>query len=256
MSRYQHEMNQLNGGGLLDELKKKKMTKMRPTFMVKLKQGELKERENSQDVPSYLEESEVEVEEGEIREEVVPSQKKTVIKFVDKRRSLFVNRSLILDRINKHANLRVIENKKVTKKDSENEEFRIPSMDGKIGVSVSEELGEQRKIGPRKLNSTLTIQEKIGEELERGFDDFEEELPEVLNEVVEDETEKVGEEKEPEIIVFKPKRVKKKATELKEGDEEKEGEEGEQGKEGQEVDKGVNNLKGRGSGAEVNRYRG
>ena len=243
MSRYQHEMNQLNGGGLLDELKKKKMTKMRPTFMVKLKQGEIKERENSQDVPSYLEESEVEVEEGEIREEVVPSQKKAAIKFVDKRRSLFVNRSLILDRINKHANLRVIENKKVTKKDSENEEFRIPSMDGKIGVSVSEELGEQRKIGPRKLNSTLTIQEKIGEELERGFDDFEEELPEVLNEVVEDETEKVGEEKEPEIIVFKPKRVKKKATELKEGDEEKEGEEGEQGKEGQEVDKGVKGKK-------------
>jgi len=28
MSRYQHEMNQLNGGGLLDELKKKKMTKI------------------------------------------------------------------------------------------------------------------------------------------------------------------------------------------------------------------------------------
>jgi len=77
MSRYQHEMNQLNGGGLLDELKKKKMTKMRPTFMVKLKEGEIKEREKTQAVPSYLEESEVEVEveEGEIREdENLPSQ--------------------------------------------------------------------------------------------------------------------------------------------------------------------------------------
>jgi len=230
MSRYQDEMNHLNGGGLLDELKKKKMAKMRPTFIVKLKQGEIKEREKSLVVPSYLEESEVdvEVEEGEIREdENVPSQKKTAIKFVDKRRSFFVDRNLILDRINKHTNLRVIENKKVTGKDSGNEEFRIPSMDGKMGVSASEEQGEQRKTGPRKLNSTITIQEKIGEELEKGVDGFDEELPEVLDEV-DNDNEKVGEEKEPEIIVFKPKRVKKKTTEMKEADEEKEDDAGEE----------------------------
>ena len=83
-----------NGGsGNLDQLKKKKITKPQPIFLIKLKNGN----------------------------------------FHDKRIDLDIDRDSVLERLNKHINFRVIENKrKIHEKEIDmSNEYKIPLLDGK-----------------------------------------------------------------------------------------------------------------------------
>ena len=245
MSNYQYETNESTGGGPLDELKKKRMTKSRPTFIVKLKKGVVKQREATETAPFYLEESKItmvkektkdkddedEDDEDEEEEDAISKLTRTTIKFSDKRKSLHVNRDLILNRLHQHTNIRVVENAQVIGKSPREDVFKIPQVNGPIATA-------RQKQPPKKLKSMLTIQEKIGEELEKGFEEMEEELPDITeeNEAKEDE----AKEKEPIIIKFKPKRGKKgeKEGEEKQGEEKQEEEKQEEEKQGEEGKEG------------------
>jgi len=281
MSNYQHETNEYMGGGPLDELKKKRMTKPRPTFMVRLKKGQVKKRESTGIVPPYLEDDETpigkkgrlskdEEDEGERegQEEIeeiqeieddegnaITSLTRTTIKFSDKRKSLHVNRDLILNRLHKHTNIRVVENGRVVGKSLQEDVFKIPMVNQQPSVNQKQPMVNQpppefvphKKQPPQKLKSTLTIQERMGEEMEKGFEELEEELPDVIETEQQgdnEEREPIGEleemeiEAEPAVITFKPKR---KANKSKKGEEEKEEEQekkGEKGHQGEEVEEG------------------
>jgi len=171
------------GSGNLDQLKKKKIVKPQPVFIIKLKRGE----------------------------------------FHDKRMDLDINRDSVLARLNKHINFRVIENKKKITDKEENiditNEYKIPLLDGKqYGEYAYDIPVEENK--PKKIKKFI-ISEKIGEELSKDFE-FSEQLPEIGEEKEPEEISEIPEvppevsevpKITEEVIKIKPKRGRKRAIE-------------------------------------------
>jgi hypothetical protein len=193
---YQYET--YGGVGPLDLLKRKRMVKPQPVFKIKLKHGEIKEKKREEGKEKHEED-----EEKEEKKEIVKRPHKII--FSDKRDDVNVNRDLILAKLNKHINVRVVEK---DKKQMETKEYKIPIIQGDVY--------ERKDTGvPLKMKKTITISEKMGEEIEKG--DLEEELPDILEEPPEPEIElepkKLEPEPEPEKVKIKPKRGRKKKTE-------------------------------------------
>ncbi len=202
--------------GPLDLLRKKRINKPPPTFLIKLKKGEYNDIEKTEKkVPEYLEmESIIKKlpEDGEERkaddiyEAGVEKKKKHEIKFEDKRQTYDVNREHVLKRLNTYINVRVIENKKLGH-EPVTEDFYIPVVPGLMG--------EKNK--PVKLEKEITLEEKIQEEIgkEKEYDELDETLP--IAEEIEEKIEEKIMEPEPDTKKYA---IKKKKLVIQEPEEE------------------------------------
>ena len=257
------EIEKINMGGPLDRLKIKRMTKPQPIFKIQLKRGIVGKKMEPKEIPAYVDDDkpeDVDVEEVVIRKLAVdadvdtndnPIKERVAIVFADKRRDVDVNRALILTRLNKYTNIRVVEKKRLTKDSGQGaftppttnfkgdrrspekfetdktQSFKVPLLNGNnYGENPVED-----SIHFKRPKKTITIAEKIGEaadvpmDFEKiGMDNDEKELEEIEQEKAEkeeQETEKELEvaaeedEKEAEndtdIVVFKPKKGRPKA---------------------------------------------
>jgi hypothetical protein len=243
-------------GGPLDRLKIKRMAKPQPIFKIQLKRGIVGKKMEPKEVPAYVDNDipeDVEVEEVVIRKLAVdvndnPIKERVAIVFADKRRDVDVNRALILTRLNKYTNIRVVEKKRLTKDSGQGAEslqlltskatlslrseekfetdktqsFKVPLLNGNnYGENPVED-----SIHFKRPKKTITIAEKIAEADDVPMDNDEKELEQIeeVAKEVEEEVEKEA-EKETDIVVFKPKKGRPKAkrnSPKEEGEEEKE----------------------------------
>ena len=210
-----NEIEKINMGGPLDRLKIKKMAKPQPIFKIQLKRGNVGKKIELKEVPAYVDDDkpeDVDVEEVVIRKINVdkdvdandnPIKERVAIVFADKRRDVDVNRALILNRLNKYTNIRVVERKRLTKDETDKTpSFKVPLINGNnYGENPVED-----SIHFKKPKKTITIAEKISEAETNVPMEFEK----IGMEDVEKELEQEEEEKE-EIVVFKPKKGRPKA---------------------------------------------
>ena len=221
------------------------------------------------EVPAYVDNDkpeDVDVEEVVIRKLAVdadvdvndnPIKERVAIVFADKRRDVDVNRALILNRLNKYTNIRVVERKRLTKDSGQGaftppttnfkgdrrspekfetdktQSFKVPLLNG----NNYGELNVEDSVHFKRPKKTITIAEKIGEaetadvsmDFEKiGMDNDEKEAEqeekelEQIEKVVEEVAEEIEKEaeKETDIVVFKPKKgkPKEKVEEEKEQD--------------------------------------
>ena len=138
-----NEIEKINMGGPLDRLKIKKMAKPQPIFKIQLKRGNVGKKIELKEVPAYVDDDkpeDVDVEEVVIRKINVdkdvdandnPIKERVAIVFADKRRDVDVNRALILNRLNKYTNIRVVERKRLTKDETDKTpSFKVPLING------------------------------------------------------------------------------------------------------------------------------
>ena len=224
------EIEKINMGGPLDRLKIKRMAKPQPIFKIQLKRGIVGKKMEPKEIPGKLGDEniseDIEVEEVVIRKITTdkdidtddnPIKERVAIVFADKRRDVDVNRALILTRLNKYTNIRVVERKRLTK-DSEtdkNPSFKVPLLNGNnYGENPVEDSVHFKR--PKK---TITIAEKIDEAIEAadvpmdfekiGMDEEEEKQEEKEEE--KEKEEKPEKQIDEEIVVFKPKKGRPKA---------------------------------------------
>jgi hypothetical protein len=238
MNQFEFEHNkEYRGGGPIDVLKRKKLAKPQPVFIVRLKKGIVQDK-GDQRMSDYMDEEQALIEKLGYDPNPPPEKITSSIPgiiFKDKRRDHDVNRDLIMARLNKHVNVKIVEKNAERRRHEEfdSEPFKIPLIDGRqYGVAEEGEVTPE-PIG-KKIKKTFTFQEKIGKEMEKGLE-YEEELPDVLDNIEEiaDKAEKelleeIREQEEaiikgPVVIKFKPKRGKKKekVEEGEKGEEEK-----------------------------------
>ena len=234
-----NEIEKINMGGPLDRLKIKRMAKPQPIFKIQLKRGNVGKKIEVKEVPGYLSEDEpvdVGTEEVVVRKITTdvdvdnPIKERVAIVFADKRRDVDVNRALILTRLNKYTNIRVVEKKRLTqvnapvamgadKEEPEVSSFKVPltqqSLPSELGEeSIQFKRPKQTFTIAEKMDTDLSLEKETGEEIEKiGLDQEEEE-----------KVEKLDEEQKEEIVVFKPKRGRPKVNKEKAKDDEKEDE--------------------------------
>ncbi len=212
--------------GPLDLLRKKRINKPPPTFLIKLKKGDFTDKEKQKTkAPEYLEMESIiqkklpeeianiklqeETEEGIYETAMEDKKKKPAIKFEDKRHDYDVNREHVLKRLNTFINVRVVENKKIGHEPVK-DDFYIPVIPGMIGETHGQKM-------PAKINKEITLGEKIEEEMgkEKEYDELDETLPiaeeveEQPKEIEKEVTENVKENKpeEPKKIIIKRKKI-------------------------------------------------
>jgi hypothetical protein len=216
------------------------MAKPQPIFKIQLKRGNVGKKIEVKEVPGYLSEDEpvdVGTEEVVVRKITTevdvdnPIKERVAIVFADKRRDVDVNRALILTRLNKYTNIRVVEKKRLTqvnapvamgadKEEPEVSSFKVPltqqSLPSELGEeSIQFKRPKQTFTIAEKMDTDLSLEKETGEEIEKiGLDQEEEE----------EKVEKLDEEQKEEIVVFKPKRGRPKVNKEKAKDDEKEDE--------------------------------
>lgn len=150
------------GGGIIDNLKIKKMAKPQAILNIKLKHGNVvpKVGMNNEPVPAKIG-----LEDEPVAHDELGEKKKMNINIVDKRGEVEINRDLIMSRINKYVNFRVVEDESVRQKQDYKEEFMQPIVNNNMMVPrISTDEGVTdltAKVGK------MTIQDKIGEQLEK-----------------------------------------------------------------------------------------
>ena len=180
MSLY-YGLNKMNGGIHLDQLKIKKMAKPQQNVIVRLKSDNI---------------------------------------IIDRRDTIKINRQLVMDKINKHLNIRVVEKKQNLDEQMDNipfNEFKIPIIEN-ISHDVFEpekpsaKLEKKITIEDEKEDILKTLEEEIKELPEELTEELPEELPEELTvELPEELPEKLLEkipEEQKEKIKKKPKKIK------------------------------------------------
>lgn len=209
--------------GPLDLLRKKKLNKPPPVFLIKLKKGITSDKKDNEknEIPNYLKFESIiqrtfsekkdtnkldeELENEQEQEEISKKQKPDII-FGDKRQDYDVNREQVLKRLNTFMNVKVIENSKegvIPNVEIKTNEFKMPLVNGIIFTTEMDKINKKSA----KLPEYITLGEKIEEELNNDYEELEQ------IEDIEDEIEKEIEDAEKEDIINpKPENKKVKIT--------------------------------------------
>lgn len=119
----EYEIDKIHMGGPLEILRQKRMAKPQPIFKIRLKKPREEKKGEMEEIIQEVSRPSEEMEEGE---EIIQKPRAEII-FKDKRRDVNVNRELILARLHKHVQVRVMEKtKKNIGKEDDLSSFNIP----------------------------------------------------------------------------------------------------------------------------------
>jgi len=218
MNTYYRKNDEIKGGVDLDQLKYKKMPKTQKSFDVQIRMEEKTKKG---------EPVEIVIERKDVEEEIVDVVKKPhKIEFVDRRPDVEVNRALVLERLMKNANEKVVEQKKKTigKETELAKTFREPVLLG-IPHEIQDRIEEEKHKKTKKLPKQMMIVENEREPVESVEQEFppktidkdrEEEVErEPVGEDVEKQREQEEKEESPEKVAQVAEAPKKRKTQKK-----------------------------------------
>ena len=233
-----------NGFHYLDQLKRKKMVQTKPEFIIHLNQGKKVETLATHSSSSEFKRnvtpkgSTFLQKQGELEEEKsIINKPKSNILFSDKRKENDINRNILLERLNKYSNKRIVETKDETKnRPSSGEDIRSSLTNRDIFKIPDVPMGELPKTTEEKQTFTIKIKKKMiiptaepiiatepqEEELPDELSDLEEEEKAEAEAEAEEKTEEKAEEPKKTFMIKVKKGKKKEEPVLKEIEKEKE----------------------------------